>query len=227
MSLFNGIRDWYGELLSSTNLWLFLNSRTYKLYRNVILPSRNGTAEIDNLIISKYGIFIIETKRRKGWIFGSEDQKNWTQVTYHYKYQFQNPLKQVYRQKKVAEHFFKVKAHQIETVVHFVGKCEFKTEMPSNVRKWGVVRYIRRHRDLMFSDEYVESLVDELDTFLTESMLTKRDHLESLSQRHTSSTKCHRCGGKLVLRTARKGPNKGSQFLGCSNYPRCSFSKSV
>ncbi|MFH0892485.1 MAG: restriction endonuclease [Candidatus Falkowbacteria bacterium] len=36
---------------------------------------------------------------------------------------------------------------------------------------------------------------------------------------------CSLCGGKLILRTARKGPNAGHQFYGCSNYPRCKFIK--
>ena len=32
---------------------------------------------------------------------------------------------------------------------------------------------------------------------------------------------CPRCGKPLALRTARKGPNAGSQFWGCSAYPEC------
>lgn len=32
---------------------------------------------------------------------------------------------------------------------------------------------------------------------------------------------CPNCGAPMVLRTARRGPNAGGQFYGCSNYPRC------
>jgi restriction system protein len=32
---------------------------------------------------------------------------------------------------------------------------------------------------------------------------------------------CPKCGVALVLRTARKGPNAGSRFWGCTNYPHC------
>ena len=32
---------------------------------------------------------------------------------------------------------------------------------------------------------------------------------------------CPRCGQPMALRTARKGPNAGSQFWGCSAYPAC------
>lgn len=34
---------------------------------------------------------------------------------------------------------------------------------------------------------------------------------------------CPKCGGKLILRTAAKGPNAGKRFYGCSNYPRCRY----
>ncbi|MEC7370234.1 MAG: nuclease-related domain-containing protein [Pseudomonadota bacterium] len=38
----------------------------------------NRTTQIDNLLVSPYGLFIIETKNINGWIFGSENRPNWT-----------------------------------------------------------------------------------------------------------------------------------------------------
>ena len=35
--------------------------------------------------------------------------------------------------------------------------------------------------------------------------------------------RCPRCGGVLVVRTARKGNNTGRQFLGCETFPKCRF----
>lgn len=32
---------------------------------------------------------------------------------------------------------------------------------------------------------------------------------------------CPLCGGAMVLRTAKRGDNAGSQFWGCSAYPKC------
>ena len=40
-------------------------------------------------------------------------------------------------------------------------------------------------------------------------------------------TVCPNCGADLVERTAKKGGNAGSRFLGCTNYPRCRFTKSA
>lgn len=37
----------------------------------------------------------------------------------------------------------------------------------------------------------------------------------------SASPACPTCGGEMVLRTARRGANPGSQFWGCRDYPRC------
>ena len=46
------------------------------------------------------------------------------------------------------------------------------------------------------------------------------DGLESM---HSSPPSCPRCGGNLVVRTARRGRNAGRQFLGCESFPKCRF----
>jgi restriction system protein len=48
-----------------------------------------------------------------------------------------------------------------------------------------------------------------------------------ISPKPASGDVCPECGGELVLRTARRGPNPGQEFWGCSNYPKCKFTKSL
>ncbi|NLO45067.1 MAG: DNA-binding protein [Clostridiales bacterium] len=43
----------------------------------------------------------------------------------------------------------------------------------------------------------------------------------------SNSDKCPKCGGDLILRTAKKGENAGKNFYGCSNYPKCRFIQNV
>ncbi|MBD5088739.1 MAG: helicase [Clostridiales bacterium] len=38
---------------------------------------------------------------------------------------------------------------------------------------------------------------------------------------------CPKCGGKLILRTAKRGDYAGSQFYGCQNYPNCRFIENI
>lgn len=55
-----------------------------------------------------------------------------------------------------------------------------------------------------------------------------RDSTPGLPASQTSSVlKCTICGGDLVTRTAKKGANTGKQFLGCSSFPKCRYTRDV
>lgn len=71
----------------------------YRIIHDVTLQiDEGGTTQIDHIIVSRYGVFIVETKARSDWIFGSEKQPRWTQQFHNTSNQFQNPLRQNYKQ---------------------------------------------------------------------------------------------------------------------------------
>lgn len=96
LSLFKG---WFGEKQTQFDMWLKLGEE-YTRFHDVIVPTQNGSTQIDHLLISRFGIFVIETKNINGWIFGNEQSRQWTQSLYGKKYKFQNPLHQNYRHTK-------------------------------------------------------------------------------------------------------------------------------
>lgn len=208
-------------------MWIFLSPRTYQRIHNIILPSKNGTSQIDHILISQFGIFIVETKNMRGWIYGSEKDKNWTQNLFGYKHPFQNPLRQTFRQKKVLSEFLDIDESVINTVVFFGGACALKTSMPPNVLSSGLISYIASFNETILSSEEVSTIVNTLKKHKSESRLTLKDHIRSTKQRHNSANLCPKCSGKLVERTAGKGSYAGSQFLGCENYPKCRFTKDM
>lgn len=56
-------------------------SRHDAFLRNLYLPWEDGTTtEIDEVVISESGIFVIEVKNYSGWIFGNQRDRYWTQV---------------------------------------------------------------------------------------------------------------------------------------------------
>lgn len=74
------IKGKVGELAVAVQVKLYLKDPQYILLNDCTLPDEQaGTTQIDHILLSPYGIFIIETKNYKGWIFGSERQKMWTQ----------------------------------------------------------------------------------------------------------------------------------------------------
>lgn len=221
------IRGWFGEKKTTFYLWLSLNAKVYRRFHDFIIPSKNGTTQIDHLIVSPYGLFIVETKNRKGWIFGSEGQHKWTQSLYGQNYSFQNPLRQTFRQKKILSEFLGIHESIIHTVIYFVGDCEFKTQVPANVINSRLGKYVKKFNDRVLSPKEITKILGVLEQHMTKSSLTTKDHVRSLRQRHSSTTVCPKCGSNLVERTAKKGANAGSKFLGCENYPKCRFTRNI
>ena len=221
MRLFKG---WFGEQKTELNLWFSLDKNLYQRFHDVIISSSNGTTQLDHILVSPYGVFIVETKNRTGWIFGSESQANWTQVVYKKKYSFQNPLRQIYRHKKVLSQYLNIDESYIEGVVFFNGDAQFKTELPPNVLNYGLGSYIKQYSDIVLSDTEIQRICDLL--ISTEGRVSKQEHLQSLHQRLTSDTVCPKCGSDLVVREV-KGSKRGVHFLGCSSYPKCRFTKDI
>lgn len=221
------LRGWFGEKKATFNMWLSLDNKVYRRFHDVIIPAKNGTTQIDHILVSPHGLFIVETKNRKGWIFGSGNQPNWTQSIYGEKYSFQNPLRQAFRQKKVLSEYLNLHESVIHTVIFFVGDCEFKTSLPDNVINTRLGKYIKQFKDHVLKPEEINRIVEKLEKHVSESSFTTRDHIHSLRERYSSTTVCPKCGSNLVARTTRNGPNAGSKFLGCEKYPRCRFTKNA
>jgi hypothetical protein len=85
-----------GERRVNATLSRNLDAQDYILLENLTLPTTQGTTQIDHIVLSRFGIFVVETKNMSGWIFGGESQARWTQVMRGHKAQFQNPLHQNY-----------------------------------------------------------------------------------------------------------------------------------
>ena len=73
---------------------LWLNKKDYIIFNDLHLFHNGYTTQIDHLVLSIYGIFVIETKHYKGWIFGNEKSTYWTQTIYGTRNQLYNPILQ-------------------------------------------------------------------------------------------------------------------------------------
>jgi hypothetical protein len=224
MSLRSIFKGWVGEVLGTLAKKIFLDQQVYVDINNVTIPTPNGTTQIDHVIVSRYGIFVVETKNMDGWIFGDEKNPQWTQSIFGKKYKFQNPLHQNYRHTKALSEFLRLDHDKFISIVMFWGECEFKTSLPPNVMSRGYTSYIKSHTVELFSDHEVQEIVVALrDGMLPKSWATRRQHVALLKERFSSTTDCPKCGSPLVLRTAKSGANVGSQFYGCTKYPACHY----
>ena len=221
------IKGSIGEAKVNTKLNFLGNE--YISLNDILIKSSNGnTSQIDELVLSEYGIFIIETKNYKGWIFGNEKAENWTQVIFNEKHIFRNPIKQnwshVYALKNVLSEFPNI--HYFPIVV-FTGDATLKgieSTVPviySN-RLNSTIKNLSSEKCLSQTEvEKIKSILESVE--ITEKM-ARKEHVKNIKQNivekqlKMENLICPRCNGELKLRNGRNG-----KFYGCSNYPRCRF----
>lgn len=92
----------YGEIIVSDILRQALIDSDI-LLTNVTISYDGRVAELDNVIINEYGVFIVEAKNYAGMLYGTEDDYEWekhktTPAGNTYIKTVKNPIKQVKRQ---------------------------------------------------------------------------------------------------------------------------------
>lgn len=212
-----------------SRILLRLPAEDYIILNDITMKSRSGSSQIDHLVISSFGIFVIETKFYKGWLFGSEENEKWTQALYTEKYQFYNPIQQNRGHIKTLKYnLTKYPNVPYYPIIVLAGSCEFKTF--DNVKT-----------PVIYPESLCETILNlSSQKFLTESQVVDiRDIIQNtsykdenyrqlhiqyaknkaeVSDNEVKSGKCPRCDGILVERKGKYG-----SFYGCSNYPKCKF----
>ena len=215
----------FGEFLVN-KLLSQLPDSDYTLVKNLTLPTDDGTTQIDHIVVSRFGIFVVETKNMKGWIFGSKSQKQWTQKIYRHLSKFQNPLHQNYKHVKALESLLAVDSEKLHSVVVFIGDSTFKTDMPENVTyARGCLEYIKKFEQPVFSESEYSHFVYSINEVKLKQGIVKdikhRQHVKEIVEAKKATKHCSRCGSEMVIRETKRGENKGKQFWGCSTFPKC------
>lgn len=225
------IRGNIGEAIVARRL-SELPNKIYKVINNIMLPTIDGaTTQVDHIVVSRFGIFVIETKDYSGWIFCSEKQSKWTQVFPNSeRFYFQNPIKQNWRHIYAMSDILKLPRRYFFNIVVFCGDCEFRTDIPENVIDSSDIKsYIKAFDRPLMSDKMVDRVVHAIAAW--DASVTNEQKVAHVSNLHAAhdvaqlsvlyergELKCPRCGAAMVLRH-RKSDN--TPFYGCSKYPVC------
>jgi restriction system protein len=213
-----------GEIKTVAATRLILSSSEYIDINDITITTPRGTTQIDHVIVSRYGVFVVETKNMNGWIFGREDARFWTKLNKGHKLRFQNPLHQNANHIKALSHAARIPPEKMHSVVVFQGDCSLRTSMPPNVLTDGYIGYVKSKSKVVFTDDEVKRIVATINAvMLPQTDATRLQHIANLKQRFESTTTCGRCGSPLVTRTTKAGRHAGKQFLGCSRYPSCQY----
>lgn len=219
-----------------------LEGRT-ALLPNCYLPKQaGGTTEVDLILLHESGIYVIESKNYSGWIFGCDNQKYWTQslpsrYKHTEKHGFYNPIWQNNTHIRCLRRLLDDDRIPCYSYVVFGNDCELK-----NVRLTNSVCHVTQRRYLLrdiaenaqragrcLSDEQIDTIYATLVQFTGATDEQKEKHIEEIRAKQCPVVQpdgtwtCPLCGGVLVKRVVRRGSRVGSEFWGCSNYPKCRF----
>lgn len=176
-----------GEAILSREVMRRFRPPDYHLLNHITLRLKDGTTEIDHILVSRFGVFVIETKDYKGWIFAGANDRNWTQVLYRAKFKFQNPIRQNYRHVCAVRELLEfLDPDVINAVVVFTGEAEFKTDVPVGVFTLSeFLAYVDRQETEVMSVNRVQFCVGRLEaTRLAITQATDVEHVLELRRRH-------------------------------------------
>lgn len=228
--LFNPIfKGYWGEKKVSFLLSL-LNKKQYTIINNVLLKSDDKTAQIDHLVVSNFGIFVIETKNYKGWIFGDENSYYWTQVLFKRKYKLYNPIRQNNGHVKALKHYLR-SFPQIKyiPIVVFSSNSTLKVSTDSIViYTMDILNIIKSFKTPVITEKERQIIIGVLNYLNSNNRVTKNEFkkLQKINNKKIESKInqkiCPSCGGNLKTKHGKFG-----KFIGCDNFPQCKFTSNI
>ncbi|WP_018624486.1 nuclease-related domain-containing protein [Kangiella aquimarina] len=176
-------KGWAGERRVKT-VTLQLDPDSYTVFHDVTLPTPTGSTQIDHIIISACGVFVIETKNYSGWIFGSEKSSYWTQVIYKNKNKFQNPLRQNYKHIKTLKELTQLPFNVFHSVIVFAGDATFKTDLPKNViKQQSLKKYLQGFNEIVLTEQQIYQVRSQIeDNRLECGFKTNQQHVRNLKK---------------------------------------------
>lgn len=221
-----------------------LHRRTGKVIGNLYVPKTNGgTAEIDMVYITKKGIIVVENKNYAGYIFGRQGDKQWTVTLYAgksfyrnnvEKHSFYNPIWQNNSHIKCLQEY--LQAHiKCFSIIAFSDRGSLKKILVdasdifvcNHSSLSNILNTIFSSNPDIFSEEDINEIYVKLLPLSTTNENIKQKHVSNVIDRFSNTDTCPACGGKLIIRTAKSGNNRGKRFYGCSNYPKCKYTKNI
>lgn len=214
--------------------------KEYIVLNDIMLPTQYGTTQIDHIVVSPYGIFVIETKNYKGWIFGHEKSEEWKQSLLGKKrfwgwsseqHKFRNPIRQNQAHARAIKRLTtEIGDFPIIPIVVFSDRADLRITTPNHiVVNWSSLRSaIKQFHIQCITDGDIKRIITKINSANIIEEHARASHSAAVQQTQQRKQQmianriCPQCRSTLVERNGRYG-----RFLGCSNYPQCKFTSQL
>ena len=140
-----------------------LEKNRYTVFHEFVLPAGGGTAQMDHVVVSRFGIWAIRSIHRGGWISGTEVQDRWTQKIAGRIHRFENPVHENYLRVQALKSALQLPDSRFQSLIVFSGQKGFKSALPANVIPVEkLVRKIRGQSRELLSPEEANQAVQRL-----------------------------------------------------------------
>lgn len=206
-----------------------LPKEKYIVLDNVLLNSPTGTTQIDHIIVSVYGIFVIETKNYTGTIRGRRKGEHWIQYVNGRSYTIYNPLKQNHAHIMAIQGIFNIPLNRYVAIVVMAQACDVQGEAINCViHSSQLLDVIKGFNTVVFAEYEMHYIASEIIKKKQNGFWNNLDHVANtqgkikLKENKVAQRICPRCNNALVERNGQYG-----MFLGCSDYPRCKYTHKI
>ncbi len=188
--------------------WLFLDARVYRRLGMVTIRHAGGITRANHVIVSNYGIFVIEENTETG-TFQANPGLNWTQYRDEQSVEIPNPIRQVSNQVQALQDALELPSSHFRPAVFFSsGHVYLKGEVPDNVIAEGFTDYVKSFKKVVLSDAQVEELV----TRLTQSRPTAKSEHRAASH-PDGKGRARPAPGKATSSRPVAAPSQGKTVL--------------
>lgn len=213
----------YRELKINTKVMLAKKSlkklpkNRYLVLNDIVLKNTKKAYKIDNIIISSYGIFIIKYLDVTGKIYGDDREDSWIELTDKKKKYFSNPVKENHSSIRLLASILELDSSYFIPIICVPSEATICTETKDKITQVELLDdTIKTYRK-----EVIKYGLIEIKKKLKNSNIKTENSIFEMTEEKDNNT-CPKCGGKLVVRKGKYG-----EFVGCSNYPNCKFTKEI
>lgn len=203
-----------------------LPKNEYIVLNDIMIYDNNRTHQIDHIVISNYGIFVIEMKNYYGLIKGNKYDNKWYQYLGRTRNNFLNPIHQNYGHIKSLANLLKLDEKYFISIICFSNQADLKVNCKDDITHLDFLK----NKILKFKDINYTYDINELANIIKNNNIVdrkmRRKHIKDIHTKIKNDNElvnkmiCPKCGNQLVKKTGKYGT-----FIGCSNFPKCKYTK--